>query len=176
MPGAQGEPSGTPTTLAAAEPAEPAQLFEAGAEDAIAEMAAAAGGADQAIQMAVYPTYAFLSYRSPEDQTHIDRRSWRDGKDQDDAAPNPIYDRVDADSAPRLFPIAGVDLAILPRLIDDAPRRFSGAVAVTHVLVDRFLPFDQRVLIRVYASPTDGRSGGGYVQYTVDGTFVKVIQ
>src|SRR5688572_23489555 len=57
VPGAQGEPSGTPTTLAAAEPAEPAQLFEAGAEDAIAEMAAAAGGADQAIQMAVYPTY-----------------------------------------------------------------------------------------------------------------------
>ena len=49
-------------------------------------------------------------------------------------------------------------------------------MGVTHVLIDRFLPFDQRVLIRVYATPTDGRSGGGYVQYTLDGTYVKVIQ
>jgi len=43
-------------------------------------------------------------------------------------------------------------------------------------IIDRFLPFDERVLIRVYASPPDGRSGGGYVQYTLDGTFVEVVQ
>ena len=45
---------------------------------------------------------------------------------------------------------------------------------VTHVLVTRFLPFDQRVLIRVYATPDDGRSGGGYVSYDTAGAFVKV--
>ena len=49
-------------------------------------------------------------------------------------------------------------------------------MAVTHIIINRFLPFDERVLIRVYATPTDGRSGGGYVQYTLDGTFVKIIQ
>jgi hypothetical protein len=175
--GATGEPSGqSTTTVADAEPAEPAQLFEAGADNAIAEMAAAAGGPTQAMQVAVYPNYAFLAYRSPGDPAHIDRRSWRDGTDQDDAAPNPIYDRVDGDTEPRLFPLSAVPLAKLPRLIDDAPRRFTGSVGVTHVLIDRFLPFDERVLIRVYASPTDGRSGGGYVQYTADGSYVKTVQ
>lgn len=58
----------------------------------------------------------------------------------------------------------------------DGPSRFDLDVTVTHVIINRFLPFDQRVLIRVYASPTDGRSGGGYVQYTLAGTFVKVIR
>ena len=175
--GATGEPSGqSTTTVADAEPAEPAQLFEAGANEAIADMAAAAGGPTQAMQAAVYPTYAFLAYRSPGDPAHIDRRSWRDGTDQDDAAPNPIYDRVDGDTEPRLFPLSRMDLRILPRLIDDAAGRFNVDVGVTHVLIDRFLPFDERVLIRVYASPTDGRSGGGYVQYTADGSYVKTVQ
>jgi hypothetical protein len=176
VPGATGEPSGQTTTTSVAEPAEPAQLFEAGANEAIAEMAAAAGGPTQAMQAAVYPTYAFLAYRSPGDPTHIDRRSWRDGEDQDDAAPNPIDDRVDGDAEPRLFPLSRMDLRILPRLIDDAAGRFNADVGVTHVLIDRFFPFDERVIIRIYASPTDGRSGGGYVQYTLDGEFVKVIQ
>jgi hypothetical protein len=40
------------------------------------------------------------------------------------------------------------------------------------VLIDRFLPFDERVLIRVYASPTDGRSGGGYISYDTAGALV----
>src|SRR5436190_1635906 len=109
-PGATGEPSKQTTTTAVAEPAEPAQLFEAGADDAVAEMAAAAGRPHQAIQVAVYPTYAFLAYRDPADESHLDRRSWRAGHDQDDAAPNPIYDRVDAETQPRLFPLARVDL------------------------------------------------------------------
>ena len=65
---------------------------------------------------------------------------------------------------------------MLPRLVDDAPGRFAQDVEVTHVIIDRFLPFDDRVLIRVYATPTDGRSGGGYVQYTLGGTYVKTIQ
>ena len=169
-----GEPSERPSTTSA--PDEPVQLFESGAEGALAEMADAAGDPDEAIQIAVYPTYAFLSYRSTADPSHIDRRSWRDGDDQDDAAPNLIQDRVDAASQPKLFPLAEVDLSILPRVIDDAEGRFDLEVAATHVLIDRFLPFDDRVLIRVYASPTDGRSGGGYVQYALDGSFVKVVQ
>ena len=168
-----GEPSNaTSTTIGPA----PAQLFESGAAGAVAEMRDAAGDPLQAIQIAIYPSYAFLSYRSHTEPSHIDRRSWRDGKDQDDAAPNPIDDRVDADTEPGLFPLAGIDLSILPRLVDDAEGRFGTEVLVTHVLVDRFLPFDQRVLYRVYATPTDGRSGDGYVQYTLDGTYVKTVQ
>jgi hypothetical protein len=173
--GASGEPSEGTTTTAPQPPAA-VQLFESGAEVALAEMVAAAGRPDQGIEVAVYPTYAFLAYRSTADPSHLDRRSWRDGEDQDDAAPNPIDDRVDADTEPQLFPLGEIDLTILPRLVDDAEGRFDLDVSATHVLIDRFLPFDQRVLFRVYASPTDGRSGGGYVQYTLDGTYVKTVQ
>ena len=136
----------------------------------------AAGSPDQAIQLSIYPSYAFLAYRDPQAPDHIDRRSWRDGRDQDDAAPNPIDDRVDADTDQQLFAVREVDLRLLPRLVGDASGRFAQDVEVTHVIIDRFLPFDRRVLIRVYATPTDGRSGGGYVQYTLAGTFVKVVQ
>jgi hypothetical protein len=100
---------------------------------------------------------------------------WRAGE-VDDAAPNPIDDRVDADSEPKLFALADLDLGVIPQLTADAPNRFDLDVGVTHIIINRFLPFDERVLIRVYASPTDGRSGGGYVQYALDGTFVKVVQ
>jgi hypothetical protein len=170
-----GEPSQQTTTTGGSS-SEPVQLFERGADAALADMASAAGDPAQAIQVSVYPTYAFLAYRDPDQPDHIDRRSWRDGEDQDDAAPNPITDRVDGDSTPRLFALDQVDLAILPRLIDDAAGRFAQDVEVTHVIIDRFLPFDERVLIRVYATPTDGRSGGGYVQYTLAGTYVKTIE
>ena len=171
--GALGEPSERTTTTGA--PAAPAQLFEAGAGDALADVADAAGRPTEAIEVSIYPEYLFLAYRDPARPENIDRRIWRNGA-VGDAAPNPIDDRVDEDTTPKLFPLSAIDLDVLARLVDDAPGRFDLDVGVTHVIINRFLPFDQRVLIRVYASPTDGRSGGGYVQYTLDGTFVKVVQ
>lgn len=170
--GAEGEPSERTTTTA---PEGPVDLFRTGATEAVAAIAAAAGDPAQAIEVSVYPEYAFLAYRDPAAPANIDRRMWRAGE-VGDADPNPIDDRVDADSEPQLWPLAELDLDRLPSLVADAPGRFALDVAVTHVIIDRFLPFDPRVLIRVYASPTDGRSGGGYVQYTIDGTFVKVVQ
>src|SRR5688572_28962503 len=68
--GTTGEPSEQTTTTGSPAPNEPVALFEAGAEDALAEMAAAAGHPDQAIEVAVYPTYAFLAYRSTTDPSH----------------------------------------------------------------------------------------------------------
>ena len=175
--GTLGEPSErTSTTADGSSPTAPVDLFDAGAEVALAEMADAAGDPDQAIEVAVYPTYAFLAYRDPSEPSHIDRRSWRDGEDQDDAGPNPIDDRVDGDTEPQLFPLSDVDLTVVPRVVADAEDRFTVDVQATHVLIDRFLPFDLRVLIRVYVSPADGRSGGGYVQYTLDGAYVKTVQ
>lgn len=178
--GALGEPSERTSTTAPAEepeePVAPVDLFTAGADDALADMVDAAGNPSQGIEISVYPTYAFLAYRDPAHPENIDRRSWRDGEDMDDAAPNPINDRVDGDSEPLLFALSKVDLSVLPRVADDAPGRFSLDVDVTHVIINRFLPFDERVLIRVYASPSDGRSGGGYVQYTLTGSYVKTIQ
>ena len=81
---------------------------------------------------------------------------------------------MDADTTPKLFDRTDVDLGKVAELVADAPSRYGVPVEVTHVIIDRFLPFDQRVLVRVYASPTDGRSGGGYVSYAADGAVVRV--
>ncbi|MEQ1788424.1 MAG: hypothetical protein ABL966_15335 [Acidimicrobiales bacterium] len=173
--GAEGEPSERTTTTT--EPGEPApvDLFTSGAPEVLAALRSAAGNPVQAIEVSLYPDYAFLAYRDPARPANIDRRAWRAG-DVSDADPNPIDDRVDAETEPELFDLAALDLGVIPGLTADATSRFALDVAVTHVIIDRFLPFDDRVLVRVYASPTDGRSGGGYVQYTLDGTFVKVVQ
>lgn len=148
-------------------------LFAGGAAGAVAEVLEAAGGPAQVYELAIYPTYLFVAYRDPADPSHLDRRMWRGGR-VGEADANPIEDRVDADTEPGLFGPGEVDLGRLPAMVADAVTRYGMPVAATHVLIDRFLPFDERVLVRVYASPTDGRSGGGYVTYTPDGTFVQV--
>jgi hypothetical protein len=168
-----GEPSERSTTTTIATPAAPADLFHDDLPLAYADLLAAAGNPTQIIELAVYDTYAFLAYRDPANPGNLDRRMWRD-RQVDDAEPNPIDDRVNADTEPSLFGPGEIDPSLFSQLIADAPSHYPMPTEVTHVLVDRFLPFDQRVLIRVYAVPTDGRSGGGYVSYDTAGTFVKV--
>jgi hypothetical protein len=168
-----GEPSQTTAPPATAPSAPADDLFGGDLPAAVDALVSAAGGPTQAIGLSVYPDYAFLAYRDPGRPADLDRRMWRDGE-VGPAAPNPIDDRVDADTEPQLFPISGLDLGILPRLVADAATRYDREVEVTHVIIDRFLPFDPRVLIRVYATPADGRSGGGYVSYDTGGALVGV--
>ena len=158
----------TPTTVTAAD-----DLFHGDLPSAYAELLAAAGNPAQIIELAVYDRYAFLAYRDPANPGNLDRRTWRDGE-VGAAEANTIEDRVDADTEPSLFGPAEIDPVLISRLVADAPTHFELPTAVSHVLVDRFLPFDERVLIRVYATPTDGRSGGGYVSYDTTGTLVRV--
>lgn len=167
-----GEPSAQTSTTASATtaPAE-ADLFRGGLPGAYADLLRAAGDPTQVIELAVYPTYAFLAYRDPVNPGNLDRREWRAGT-VGEAEANIIDDRVDADTEPRLFAPGELDPAAVARAIADAPSHYDLPTEVTHVLIDRFLPFDERVLIRVYATPTDGRSGGGYVSYDTAGTFV----
>ena len=165
--GSGGEPDAEPDGRV------PTDLFAEGAAEALAELLAAAGGPQQLIEVAVYPEYLIVAYVDPGQPANIDRRIWRDGA-VDGPQPNPIDDRVDAETQPALFAPEAVDLGRLAAMAADARTRYDLAVDVTHVLIDRFLPFDERVLVRVYTRPTDGRSGGGYVTYTPDGAFVQV--
>ena len=167
--GGNGEPSQTTTTEAV--PTGPGALFDGDFPEAYADLLAAAGGPTEVIEVAVYDTYAFLAYRDPANPGNIDRRMWRDGV-VDGAEANPIDDRADADTEPKLFGPGELDPTLVARLVADAPSHYDIPTVVTHVLVDRFLPFDERVLIRVYATPTDGRSGGGYVKYDTTGALV----
>jgi hypothetical protein len=176
VPGATGEPSqggGTTSGGAGGTGAPTVSLFAGGASGAVAEVIAVAGQPSQFIEISLYPTSALVAYRDPAAPENIDERMWRDGA-VDDARPNPIDDRVDGDTEPSLFTFDGLDLGIIPQLVADAATRYERPVDVTHIIINRFLPFDQRVLIRVYASPSDGRSGGGYVSYDTAGAFVKV--
>lgn len=161
-----GEPSAAPDGRV------PSDLFASGAAEALAEVLADAGGPQQLMEVAVYPEYLIVAYVDPTQPEHIDRRIWRDGS-VEGPDPNPIDDRVDDETRPALFGPEAVDLARLPAMVADARTRYPMPVDATHVLIDRFLPFDERVLVRVYASPSDGRSGGGYVTYVPDGTFVQ---
>lgn|GEM_PF-3361143 len=148
-------------------------LFGGGLGPAYDALLEAAGRPDQVLELTVYDTYAFLAYRDPGAPGNIDRRMWRDGE-VGPAEPNPIADRADEPTLAELFDPAELDPALVTRLVADAPARYEDPVEVTHVIVDRFLPFDERVLIRVYAAPTDGRSGGGYVSYDPAGALVGV--
>ena len=153
----------------------PTELFVVGPDVAVGEVLQAARNPSQLHGIAVYPTYLFVAYRDPVDSDRIDRRMWRDGAvDQADA--NPIDDTVDASTEAELFSVDELDLALrlLPAMVQDAPTRYDVPVQVTHVLIDRFLPFDQRVLVRVYASPPGDPTKGGYVTYTTAGVFQKV--
>jgi hypothetical protein len=147
-------------------------LFAVGPGAAVDDVLAAADHPTELIQITIFPGYLFVAYRDPHETDAIDRRMWRGGI-VDPADANPIDDRVDPDTTPQLFGLGDIDLSRIAGLVADAPTRYDVPVEVTHVIIDRFLPFDQRVLVRVYAQPTDGRSGGGYVSYTKDGTFVK---
>lgn len=148
-------------------------LFEGGAAEAVADVVATAGSPDRFLEIVLYPTYAFVAYVDPVAPGNIDRRPWRDGA-VGAAEPNQIDDRVDPDTEPALFTLEGIDLGIVPDLVRDAATRYPVPVDVTHIILDRFLPFDERVLFRVYASPSDGRSGGGYVSYDTAGALVNV--
>jgi hypothetical protein len=164
-------PSGAPTPTTVA----PARLFEGGfLPAAFADLASAIddGGTARLFELLVYPDRVSAAFVPPKHPDAIDEVTWRaDGTSE--AQANTIDDRVDADTAPKLFDRTDVDLSLIARLVADAPSRYSIPVTVTHVIIDRFLPFDQRVLVRVYASPTDGRSGGGYVRYqAADGAYV----
>ncbi len=168
-----GEPS-EQTIVPTTEPAPvDLDLFAGDLPAVYAQLLQAAGSPSQVLEIAVYDSYAFLAYRDPTNPGNVDRRMWRDGE-VGAAEANPIDDRVNPDTEPQLFGPAEVDPAIVARLIADAPAHYEIPTAVSHVLIDRFLPFDERVLIRVYATPTDGRSGGGYVSYDTAGTMVRV--
>jgi hypothetical protein len=150
-----------------------ADLFGDGPASAVQEVLAAAGQPDRLIEVTIYPSYLFVAYVDPHQPDRIDRRMWRDGQ-VDAADANPIDDRVDSGTTPKLFGVGDLQLDRIPAIVADAPSHYAEPVRVTHVIVDRFLPFDSRVLVRVYASPPDDPTGGGYVSYTADGTVVKV--
>jgi hypothetical protein len=74
----------------------------------------------------------------------------------------------------KLFDLSEIDHTKLPGMTEQAVAQFQGdGMEATHIIIDRFLPFDTRVLVRVYVD--NERGEGGYVQFTPDGGLVEVV-
>jgi hypothetical protein len=156
-------------------PVVPPDLLLSDPTPAIQQLAAAIGAPYRAEELVLYSGYAILDYQDPAVTTHIDTRTWREGVVD---APEPVMlpSGFDAEVEADLFDPAEVRFDLVPSLVDQAIGAFSTlerAVA-SHVIIDRFRPFDDRVNIRVYVSDPD-RGGGGYVRFLADGTFVEVV-
>lgn len=146
-----------------------AQLFVEGLPSAVTGLLDSDHWGGELDEMAVYPSYVIVTHPDASDPSRLVRRTWRD-----EGLTTEAPTAAGATDAAALFPMSDVDLDRIPELVADAPTHYTVPVEVTHVLIDRFLPFDERVLVRVYASPPGDPSGGGYVGYTADGTVVRV--
>ena len=91
------------------------------------------------------------------------------------AEPQQMLDMEIEELPDKLFDLTEIDATKVPGMTEQALAQFPEAgMEVTHVIVDRFLPFDTRVLARVYVSHPE-RGGGGYVEFTPDGSFVETV-
>lgn len=171
--GAVGEPSqrpgssGPPTTAAAFE----GNLLLDGPEPVLEDLANVVGADVELTELVIYPTYAIVTYRSPDDPANLDSLWWREGAFE---APEP--EGFVADEPEALFTLEGVALEQLPNLSGQALDGFAlGGGEVTHAIVDRFTFLDDgAVAIRVYVSHPE-RGGGGYLLARADGTFVELV-
>jgi hypothetical protein len=171
----RGQP--TSTTAAAAEPELPIppDLLLSDPTPAIQALGAAIGAPYRAREIDLYAGYAILEYQDPTAPTHVDTRTWRDGA-VEDPRPVSLPSGFDAEVEAELFDPAEVRFDLVPSLVAQAIGQFptlEHAVA-SHIIIDRFRPFDERVNIRVYVSDPD-RGGGGYVRFLGDGTFVQTV-
>jgi hypothetical protein len=141
------------------------------ASPALDAFAGANGAPPRVYELTLFPDYAFASLQVPGEPEHVDDYQWRDGQV---TGPEPtliVMEEGDELQA-KFFDLTEVDPAVIPGVVAQTMQECGENLELTHVIIDRDLTFDDahRVLIRVYAS--NDYSDGGYMEYTLDGTFV----
>ncbi|MEO5874515.1 MAG: hypothetical protein ABIS86_09035, partial [Streptosporangiaceae bacterium] len=124
------------------------------------------------LQLVIYPEYAILQAEDPGKKGNVDRYMLR-GNVGD---PEPVQlagdekDRLDQ----HLLPVASVDFSLVPKMVKDARARlrYEGA-EVSHIILDRGIPFFDDIVWRVYVS---GPRDSGRVEYTTRGQVRKVYR
>lgn len=123
------------------------------------------------------PAYSSLQSQDPAVPANVDERDWRQGVV---GASTPVVVREPDELATNLFSLDEIDwpsvagaLAGAPALVEAETGPLDGARGVTHLIVERGLPFTPGVVVRAYV---DGgsRGTGGYVEYGPDGTVGRV--
>ena len=163
MPGA---PGATPATAA---PTTPALGFGDG-RVAIDRAFAALPAAERAlVEVVLYDGYAIVTLY--EHATgNLDRVVVRGGTGQANAVP----DTMVTDPANSVFRATDVDWAILPGLVERTPSALGvDGGTVSHVMVEKNLPFSPDLVIRVYVTAP---RGGGRIDYFADGRQMRAFK
>lgn len=171
----EGEGSETPTSAPTTVPAGPVDLRE----DATKPFAAFAqifdGNPVRVKEIVLYEDWANIDVQVPDQPTYLDEYVWRGGDGVSGPEPQDLMGTEPEELEDYLFDLSELDPTKIPAMVDQGLAQFpEEGMEVTHVIIDRFLPFDTRVLIRVYVSHPE-RGGGGYVEFTPDGGFVETM-
>ena len=165
-------PVTVPVTTVPTVPVEATNLFTGTqAADVIAEIGVARGAAPlRILQAIIYPGYAFAQVQDPSIPVNVDEYQWRDTL----GSPSPVTLTGDGDLEANLFSDTEVNWAAIPTLVEAALAQIpiEGA-EVTHVIVERNLPFTDTVQIRVFVN---GTRGSGYLDADAQGNILAVNQ
>jgi hypothetical protein len=132
---------------------------------------AAIGAPLRAKQLVIYSEYAIIEAQDPQKPQNVDRYTLRNGSV---GAKDPVRlaGREKDNLTPHLFELSVTNFGLVPALIADARTRLAIEDAkVSHVMLDRMLPFSKDVLWRVYMG-SDRDSG--FVEYDTAGRMKRV--
>lgn len=148
-------------------------LFESNHAEALAvKFAARLGAPVRALELTLYPTYAFLQAQDPENASHVDKYPYRNGTI---TAPEPVRLHLRGKLEDHLFSLGDVALDKVPALIRQTVKAldYEADAKPSHIIVERNLPFSKDVVIRVYVKSA---RDSGRVDYKADGTVLRVFK
>ena len=130
------------------------------------------GGPFKALKLSLYPTYAFLEAQDPNAPKNVDQYPFRNGAIEESEPVRLSFVRGKLED--NLFDPREVALEKLPELIRTTSSELAYEQAeVSHVIVERNLPFIKNVVIRVYMS---GLRESGRIDFKADGTIQRVFK
>ena len=155
-------------------PAPTASFFDEPKPAIDALLAAVGSKPVRALQLVIYPTYVHLQAQDAAKKENVDEYRYRNGAVAPAVPVKLMGDKSPATLEKNLFDLDDVDMTKLPGLVADAQKQlgYEGG-EVTHVILQRPLPFKSGVHWRIYVrSPRDS----GSVEYDVNGQTTKVFK
>jgi hypothetical protein len=129
----------------------------------------------KALQMTIHPDQprATLQVQDPAKPANVDEYEFTGTKV---GSPAPVTLTGDGDLEANLFLASTIAWDQIPAMMEQAVAEIGpleGSTGVTHLIIQKNLPFDEDTVINIYV---DGgsRTSGGYVSFLNDGTLKKV--
>jgi hypothetical protein len=144
------------------------------AAEVLAEVARVVAGEDNVdafrlVEVVLYPEYIIMQVQDPAVPEYVDRVVWRNGGV---ASREPVMLPPNTDVAAKVFRIDDVQWAAVDGLVAVAPELTEVVEGeVSHVYVQRWLPFSTDVRTRVFVS---GPRSSGFLDAAADGTILSV--